>query len=812
MNEEVKVFKTTTWSAGPGCHGGCGVKVYVKNGKVIKLEGDPEHPWNQGRVCPRLLSMTKYLYHPKRLTRPLKRVGERGEDKWEEISWDEAYDLIEKKFNEIKEKYGAESVLFFQGTGRDIGGWIRLLAHSFGSPNVIYGLSGVACYTPRLMSMWLTQGDFCVQDASQWLPKRYDDPKYEIPECIIVWGQTIQATCPDGFFAHWIVDLMKRGTQIITIDPSFSWFAARSKYWLPVRPGTDSALAMGFLNIIVNEKLYDEEFVKKWTNCSFLIRTDTFDLLKESDLNSNGSDKRYAVWDENSNSIAFWDAEKVEYSNNNIAPSMEISKKIKLKDGKEILCTTVWNEYKKRLDEYPPEKVSEITWVPADLIREAARFYAKSKPAGIHWGLPIDTVPNTTYTGQAIAHLWCLTGNLDIPGGNVIARYAYNVITYPYYSKVKGLVSLPPEAHKKRIGTWKYEAIRDFRDWAHPDMAIEQILTEDPYPIKAAWIQTSNPIAGIGMDPKKWYDAFKKLDFIVVVDLFKTPTAMLADVILPAATFLEKDSIKSWWVPLQAIKKIVTYEECKSDIEINLELAKRFRPDLPWKNVKEMLDDLMKPANMSFDDLCEKGYLLPPEGHPSAPYKRYEKGLLRQDGKPGFTTPTGKIELFSTWLKSWNLDPFPLHEEPPYSPISTPDLYKKYPIILVTGRRRAVYFHSEHRMIPWLREVEPEPIVEINPETAKEYGIKDGDTVVIENWLGKCKQKAKITPTVHPKTVITSHGWWFPEKEGKDPELFGVWDVNINLLIPLGHNGKTGHGAPLKSMLCRIYKYEGKEE
>ena len=809
MKEDIKVYKTTTWSPGPGCHGGCGIKVYVKDGKIIKLEGDSEHPWNQGRVCPRLLSMKKYIYQPNRLTHPMKRVGKRGENKWEKISWEEAFDLIEQKFNKIKEKYGPESVLFFQGTGRDIGGWIRLLAHSYGSPNVVYGLSGVACYTPRLMSMWLAHGDFCVQDASQWLPQRYDDPRYEIPECIIVWGQTIQATCPDGFFAHWIVDLMKRGTKIITIDPNFSWFAARSKYWLQIRPGTDSALAMGLLNVIVNEELYDKEFVKKWTNAPFLIRTDTFELLTESHLKTNGSSSKYALWDRVNSTVGFWNADNAELETDEKNIDLNASVKIKLNNGKEVLCNTVWTEYKKRLDEYDVKKVSELTWIPEDLIIKTARFYAKSKPAGIHWGLPIDTVPNTTYTAFAISHLWCLTGNLDVPGGNVIARYAFDVITYPYYQKFKGLVSLDPEMHKKRIGTWKFAPIRDFRDWAHPDMAVEQIITEDPYPIKGAWIQTSNPIAGIGMDPKKWYKALKKLDFVVVVDLFMTPTAMIADLVLPAATFLEKESLKSWWIPLQAIKKIISYEECRSDIEINLELAKRFRPDIPWKNVKEMFDDLLKPANLTYDELCEKVWVMPPEGHPSAPYRRYEKGLLRNDKKPGFTTQTGKIELFSTWLKYWNFDPFPLHEEPPYSPVSTPDLYLDYPLILVTGRRRSVYFHSEHRMIPWLREVEPDPIVEIHPETAKKYGIKDGDTIIIENWLGKCKQKAKLTPTIHPKIVITSHGWWFPEKEGKDPELFGVWDVNINQLIPLGHTGKTGHGAPLKSMLCKIYKEEG---
>jgi anaerobic selenocysteine-containing dehydrogenase len=138
-----------------------------------------------------------------------------------------------------------------------------------------------------------------------------------------------------------------------------------------------------------------------------------------------------------------------------------------------------------------------------------------------------------------------------------------------------GLLELPPETQKKRIGTWKFRPIRDFRAFAHPDTVLEQIFTGKPYPIKGMWIQAANPIACTGLDPEKWYRALKKLDFVVVVDLFMTPTAMLADLVLPAATFLEKYSLKAWWTPLQAIKKVITVEECKSDIEINFELAKK---------------------------------------------------------------------------------------------------------------------------------------------------------------------------------------------------------------------------------------------
>ncbi len=146
--KDVQIIKTGAWSAGPGCHGGCGVEVHVKNGRVIKVEGDTEHPFNQGRACPRVLAMTQYIYHPDRLKYPLKRIGKRGEGKWQRISWDEAFDICEKRMREIRDKYGPEAMHFTQGTGRDVGGEVLLLAYAYGSPNWSVFLPGISCWTP----------------------------------------------------------------------------------------------------------------------------------------------------------------------------------------------------------------------------------------------------------------------------------------------------------------------------------------------------------------------------------------------------------------------------------------------------------------------------------------------------------------------------------------------------------------------------------------------------------------------------------------------------------------------------------------
>jgi len=738
-----KIVLSAMWSAGCGSHGGCGAEIYVKDGKVICVEGDNNHPFNQGRLCPKGLAIPQYMYHPDRVTTPLKRAGKRGEGKWEPISWDEAFDTIETRLKDIREKHGAESVIFCQGTGRDIGGPITFLMYAYGSPNwVQVGLAGHACYTPRLGAMFATQGAYCVLDASQFLEERYDSEEWEAPKYIILWGQNPIAGCHDGFFGHWIIDCMRRGSKLIVIDPRSTWFSCRADVHLQNRPGTDGAIALGMLNVIINEGLYDKEFVEKWCY--------GFDELKE------------------------------------------------------------------RVQEYPPEKVEEITWVPADLLRQAARLYANNKPSAIQWGEPIDAMPAGSVVAQAINQLWAITGNVDNPGGNVIAKNSHGVTTYPFSSaeltKLYG-EELVKKLNEKRIGANDYPMIKNFRGWVQPDILIEQLETGKPYKVHAAWIQTSNILGGQAADPRRHYEAMKDLDFVVVVDLFQNPTSMaLGDIFLPAVSFCEKDSFRSWWQPLCVTQKAIdAVGECKSDWEINLEMAKRLATNpIKYDTVKELINDRLKDGNTDFDTLAKKGgWEFPPEGHPTRPYYRYEKGLLRQDGQPGFDTPTGKVELYSKRYEEWGLDPLPYYEEPAESEVSTPEVAREYPLILTTGRRSAVFFHSEHRMIPWLRELDPIPTCEINDKTGEKLGISNGEWVYIENKRGKVKMKAKLTATAHPKVVTAPHGWWLPETDGNDPNLFSTWEYNINNLTSMGNQAKSGFGGTdYRSSQCRVTKVE----
>jgi len=743
MSKDVgeKIIKMGAWSPGPGCHGGCGVEVHVKDGKVVKVEGDPDHPWYHGRACPRLLAMTQYIYHPDRLRHPLKRVGERGEGKWQQISWDEAFDICEKRLREIAEKWGPESVIFSQGTGRDVGGPLTLLAYAYGSPNwTMWGLSGHSCFTPQLAAGYVMQGDFTFPDAAQFLPDRYDDPEWVPTKCAVVWGSSVSRACVDHYWAdHWFIDLMRRGAKIMVIDPRETWMATRADLYLQIRPGTDGALALAMLNVVVNENLIDKAFVDKWCY------------------------------------------------------------------GYEKMA--------ERVKQFTPEWAEPITWIPREKIIQAARMYAENKPAGIEIGRPVEGNPEGNQVIMNIHRLIAITGNLDVPGGSAICRSAYGVTTYPY-STEEVIQLYGADLHwklsQKRIGADRYPLVKNFRAWAQEDTIIEQMETGKPYSIHGLWIQANNPLANQAQDVRRHYEAAKKLDFNVVVDLFMTPTAQLiADIILPAASFPEKDSIYCIGGPLNIIHKVVEVPECKSDWEINFTLAKRINPQsVPWNSVREMLTERMKPSGYTFEQMVDKVWDLAPKGHlcGSHPYRRYEQGTLRPDKKPGFRTPTGKVELYCTSYDKWSYDPLPYYKGlEPQSEEKTPEIFKEYPLIMMTGRRSPVLFHSEHRQIPWLRECDPDPLVEISPQTAKEKGIENGDWVWIEGTMGKIKRKAKVTPMIHPKTIMVTHAWWLPETEGKGPNSYRVWDLNCNQLIPMGYNDTSGFGGgPLSYMLVKV--------
>ncbi len=705
-------------------HETCGVLVHVSDGRVVKIEGDPSHPQNEGAMCPKGLSYIHTLYHPERITHPMKRAGERGEGKWQRISWDEALDTIASKIRQAKEEYGPESIAlsWCDGLrGNELAAFG--LMHAIGSP-MICGTDAQYCFRPQANADMATfgMGNFITSEKSQ------GGPEFEHSKCMFMWGA-------NPFHCHMtmgrnIIKGLKNGAKLIVVDPRFTNLAAKADLWLQVRPATDGALALGMLNFIIAEGLYDREFVDKY--CS------GFDRLKE------------------------------------------------------------------RAKEYPPKKVSEITWVPEEDIRQAATMYATLKPAAVSTRMGINMHTNAIQSLRAIDLLIALTGNIDVKGGNVLAIPDSDLPYVPWW-KIELATRLSEQEMEKAPGV---------KDWpmfyghnacifakSHPHSFFDMLLTGKPYKTRVL-LCVNDPVMGL-QDSKKIREAIKNVDFVVKNDLFISPTANLADILLPVASYLEKDEIHNMFYTgffAVAGKVIEPVGECRDEKEIFIELARKLDVEFPFpmKSVREFLDYQLEPSGMTFEEAKKKRIIEIPFH-----YKKYEKEGFK------FPTGTGKIELYSRRFEEYGYDPLPYYEEPPVSPYSTPELWEQYPLILISGARTNQFYHSMGRQISWLRELFPEPAIEIHPDTAEKLGICEGDWVWIETSQkeGRIKQKAELTSGIHPRVVHARSHWWFPERKD-DPER-GCMESNINAIMSDGPPYDPISGSTIvRGCLCKIYKVE----
>lgn len=696
-----------------GCHCTCGVIAYVKDEKVVKVEGDPDFPQNEGFMCAKGLAITQMLYDPNRILYPMKRKGERGEGKWERISWDEALDIVAERLLEIREKYGPSSITWSWGDAAyhcskvTKQAWLRAVGS-----NVRFHSDGHYCYHPMMIANNLTLGSAITSEVG---------PDYRNSKCILLWGGNPVASHPTR--ARDIMLAKKNnGAKLIVIDPRMHELGAKADLFLQIRPATDDALALGMLNIIINEELYDKEFVDKWT-------------------------------------IGF-------------------------------------DELKQRVQEYPVERVAEITWLPVEDIIKAARMYATIKPAALHNRLGVQLRYNNIQTMRAIACLPAITGNLDVKGGNV---YHY----YPPGFKSLGMllneIKLPDE--DQGIDAQQYPLLTGSRSLAlnpcHPPSVIHAILTGKPYPIRAVWALNNLVVAM--EDTIEVIEALKKLDLLIGSDYYMTPTMELCDVLLPPCTYLEREEVEHLFYPnyIAARRKVIEpIAETRNERWMDFEIMKRMGLELPkeFKNEEEYHDYILKDMGITFAELKEKGII-----HEPLTYRKYEQ--------KGFNTPSGKIELKSSILEELGHDPLPHYKENPETPVSAPILAEAYPLILITGVRHVFYFNGANIQLPWLREIVPEPLLEIHPDTARQYGLKDGEMSWIETPRGKgrTKQRVKYTEALAPGVVHAPSHWFYPEKRGEEAYL----EANINYVTCNDPPYDPISGAvPVRGLLCRIYSAE----
>ena len=676
------------------CDTCCGIDLFVKNGVLVNVEGMKEHPLNKGTLCVKGNAGVQIMYSPERLNFPLKRIGQRGEGKWARITWDEALKTISAKLQELKKKYGAWVLAWDQGRGPVPPHFARLM-NLYGTPN---GVSRAhTCFVPRIINYKHTLGGYAIGDVAH-------------SNLTIQWA--VHRPFSSAGSSKPYSDAFLRGVKMIVIDPLLTSLAAKADLWLQIRPGSDGALALSMLHVIISENLYDNEFVERWTI--------GFDQL-----------------------------------------SAEAKK-------------------------YPPELAEKITWVPADKIRQAARLYGTIKPASIDVGNGVDDHTNTSQTVRAISSLMAITGNLDIKGGNVFLPIL-NLKDIALWD------AIPPEEMAMRIGGGKYPLLENHQRLTSFPYLIHAILQDEPYAPKALIVMKGNPMATLA-NSQLVEQAFRKLNFIVVSDLVMTETANLADIVLPAGGLYEAKEIilyqahSSYYSPnlppyLLLSDPVDHFMERRSDLEILFALAEHlgFKEQFWDGDIEKSFDDQLSPLGISVKDLKE---------HPSGmsiPISIKEKKYETE----GFRTPSKKVEIYSETFAKHGYPPVPVYEEPEESPFSQPEVGEEYPLILAS-RRTPLFVHSGYRWVPWLREWEPEATVMINPKTAKDLGIPEGEEVILESKRGSCSLIATLSPGVHPKIVHVLHGW-----TGKG---------NINRLTDNVHRDPVASCCPLKSSLCRVVK------
>lgn len=410
-----------------------------------------------------------------------------------------------------------------------------------------------------------------------------------------------------------------------------------------------------------------------------------------------------------------------------------------------------FDKFKEHVKQYPPDKVAEICDIPAIDIKRAARKMATTKGMAIYQGTAsLDRQITNVQNHRMIGILMALTGNIDVPGGWI-----------PFLPFFTTDLRLPvPADARKPMGAEEFPLFYELWGrqvpYGQSMVMSKQILTEKPYPIKALINSAGNPVVTLP-DPNKFKEALKKLDLFVVIDLFMTETAELADIFLPAASFLETTAMGSYTVQgnygmpfIQLRRKVIEpLGEAKTDWVIWSELARKMGmgEHFPWTTDEEMLNMMFQPSGFTYDffDAQPNGFMY--------------RGKLIETTPQKFRTPSGKIEIYSDTLADLGHDPLPTFIEPTESPVSTPELAKEYPLILVTGARKEEFIHTQLRQITELRALVPECWMDINPATAEQCCVRDHEFVNLSTPVGSIRVKTVFNEGMKLGVVSIPHGW-----------------------------------------------------
>jgi anaerobic selenocysteine-containing dehydrogenase len=707
------------------CPAGCWVEAGLKDGKLLQIRADGSH--RLGMSCRRGEHASEIIYSQHRLKHPMKRVGPKGSHEFERIGWDEAYGLIVERLSAIKQESGPEAVALYTGRGafelslcdmyqpRGVAvSSASSVLFPFGSPNAM-GV-GALCYVSfAVIAPHVTMGRMLVNTFTD----------VENADMLMVWGAN-PATDSPPLDMHRLEAAAQRGADIVVIDPRRTETSARAgAQWVPIRPGTDGALALSMIEVMLDEELHDEDFAENWCHGFQELRT--------------------------------------------------------------------------YVQHFRPEAAQAITGVPADTIRELARRICRATGACPVMYTGLEYSDSGVQAIRAVLTLFALAGQLDVPGGIGMAMLNSH---FP----INRSCNLENPDKERAVARDKFPIYSDYRGEFHASGLVDSVLRGEPYRIRGLIIHGGSLLTSWPQTPV-WRETLSKLDFLVCIDRQLTADAAYADVVLPATTMFEIDSYMVYGPIFRLREKLVEpVGEARNDYLIMAELAKRLGyGHLYPQTEEEMIRFALEGSGYTLEDVkAAGGWVKIPT--PMMDYKKWQKGGLRGDGRPGFDTPTGKFEIWSTILEEHGYEPLPKYTEPSEGPQDSPEVAQAFPLVFNSGARPHTDFRSQDHGIEGLVNDNPEPTVEISSADAGARGIDTGDLVEVRTPRGAVPFRARVTNDIVEGAIECSMGGG----TAVGPKAWREW--NVNELTDLTNFDEISGFPVYKALLCDVVKIEQASE
>lgn len=762
------------------CRSRCGARFEVIDGRLVAAHPEPSHPTGAA-LCTKGHAAPEIVADPDRILTPLRRTAPKGstDPGWEPVSWDEALHDIAGKLGAIRDQSGAEAVAFAVTTpsGTPISDsidWIERFIRGFGSPNTIY--STELCNWHKDVAHTFTTGSGILF------------PDYKNTETILLWGFNPSAVWLDQ--ATQIAEAKARGAKIIAVDPRAAGYARGADHWLKLRPGSDLPLAMGLLRQLIARQGYDEAFLRRWTNAALLVRGDSGAFLKADDIGETARAGAFVAWN---GAPVFYDAARRSFD----ADTADLMLRGTITVGG-IVCRPAFDHLCEAVEPYSPQYVADLTNVAPETQDGAAELLTKSGSIAYYCWTGVGQHRNATQTDRAIAILTALKGRHDAPGGNVAFT---KVPTNP----VNGLQWITPEFSSRAIGFKDRPIGPPAMGWVRGHDICRAIVDGQPYKVRGLMSFGANfAVSQAGSDIAA--EALRQLEFHVHCDRVMTPTAQFADYILPVNTPWEREALRIGFEVSQEAESLVQLRqvvvppagESRSDAEIVFDLAVRLgmADTFFGGDIDAARDWQLAPSGLNVAHLRAN-----PEGVSVAQIQRHRKYAEESEqGRRGFATETGLVEVYSELLHR--------HGQPPVPRMTggVPKPSRDFPLLLTTAKS-PYYCHSQYRSIPSLRRRAPQPQVRLHPDTVALQGLEDGEVVRLCTEAGEVRMQLACDQTLDPDTAVADYGFWQANPQlqlpGYDP--FSEAGANFNRLIALDEADPVSGVLPHRSTRCAVH-------